>query len=139
MVAEAKKSHEKEASSGSEKKTPFSGKITKLNTLKKDMSDINVEFTIDFVGKKNRGMAYGEEKYTPIIIKDDTAEINLTLFGDASDDLSPGMKLRVTKCYVSEYKGNLQLNTTKKSEVTVLERPKKKPSASSYFARMSKN
>lgn len=136
MVAEAKKTPEK-GTAGSEKKKEFSGKITKLKTLKKDLSDITVEVTIDFVGKKNRGMSYGEEKYTPIMIKDDTAEMNLTIFGDPSDDLAAGMRLRITKCYVSEYKGNLQLNTTRKSEISILERPKKKPSASSYFARMS--
>lgn len=113
-------------------------KLMTLSELKKDMDCVTVEIIIDFVGKRNRSLAYGEDKFIPVIVKDSTGEMNLTFFGDACDEIAQGMKLRLTNLYVNEYKGNLQLNTSRKTELIVLERPKKKPSFATYFARTSR-
>ncbi len=85
---------------------------TKLKDLKTGMEDVNVVATIDFVGEL-MGRGFGEEPRAIGFIKDKTGEIKITFWGEAARTAKKGMKIRVMKGFVSEYRGQVQLNSNR--------------------------
>ncbi len=56
------------------------------------------------------------------IIKDDTGEIKLSLWGDDISKVSSGDRVKVENGYVSEFKGNPQLSAGKYGKILVVEK-----------------
>lgn len=89
--------------------------LTKINQLKNGMNHVTVEAKIDFVGEGNRkGAGYGENIYVPAFLKDETGEIKLMFWNDDARKAKAGKKVRVVDGFVSQFRGELQLNTNKK-------------------------
>ena len=74
--------------------------------------------TIDFIGQGNRYAGYGEEKYVPAMVKDETGEIRMTFWGDDCKQAKEGLKVKIKKGYVTEYRGQLQINVGRDGKVT---------------------
>ncbi len=55
------------------------------------------------------------------IIKDESGEIKLSLWNDQIEKVLPGAKIKITKGYVNEWQGELQLSTGKFGTLEVLE------------------
>ncbi|MFC1769288.1 SOSS complex subunit B family protein [Nanoarchaeota archaeon] len=64
--------------------------------------------------------------------KDETGEINLSLWNDDIDKVSPGDKIKISNGYVSEFRGEKQLTTGRFGSMEVLEKgkPQDKPEVS---------
>ena len=63
------------------------------------------------------------------VLKDETGEVKLSLWNDQIEQVLPGAKVKITKGYVSEWQGELQLSTGKFGTLEVLEKgsaPEKK-------------
>lgn len=58
------------------------------------------------------------------VLKDETGQIKLSLWNDQIDQVSEGAKVKITKGYVSEWQGELQLSTGKFGMLEVLEKGK---------------
>lgn len=83
-------------------------KFTKIKDLEVGMEDVNIEATIDFVGEI-RGKEYGDAPFALGFLKDKTGEVKITFWGDDSAKAKAGMKVRVLKCGVGQFRGQLQL------------------------------
>ena len=93
--------------------------FTKIKDLKVGMEDVNVIATIDFVGDTS-GKSYGDDPYAVGFIKDETGEIRLTFWGDDAKKAKAKKKIRIVKGWVSEYKGQLQVNPDRKIGIEFL-------------------
>jgi len=95
--------------------------MVKISGLKEGMKNVNIEVTIDFVGEKRMSAGYGAESYCPAFVKDETGEIRMTIFGpDVNKVKKRGTKIKIKKGYVTEYKGELQLNTKRESPIEII-------------------
>ena len=54
--------------------------------------------------------------------KDDTGEINLSLWNEQIDAVKPGDKVHITNGYVNEFQGEMQLTTGKFGKLEVVEK-----------------
>ncbi len=91
----------------------------KIKDLEKGMDDVNIEAEIDYITpiqKKSHGEAWGI-----VYIKDDTKDIKLVMFGDKLEQAEEGRKIKITKGYVTSYRGQLQLNTRKDHSVEYID------------------
>ncbi len=51
-------------------------------------------------------------------LKDDSGEVQLSLWGDDADKFSQGESVQIENGWVSEYKGNMQLSAGKFGKIT---------------------
>jgi len=54
-------------------------------------------------------------------VKDDSGEMDLTLWNESIDEISVGNKVKIENGYVSEFQGNPQLTAGKFGSLTVIE------------------
>jgi len=87
----------------------------KVKDLKVGMKDVDIVVELDFFGEVRTSS--GGDKYLPIICFDETGEIKVTLFGPDCKKAKAGKKVKITKGYVTQYEGQLQLNTTMENPV----------------------
>ncbi|RLE37603.1 hypothetical protein DRJ17_06215 [Candidatus Woesearchaeota archaeon] len=80
-----------------------------VKDLKPGMDKVEIELTVDFVGQIRKG-EYGESPNVRTYLRDETGEIAMTFWGDLCRKVKKGMKVKVKNGYVTEYKGDLQLN-----------------------------
>ena len=91
----------------------------KIKDLKKGINDVDIVVEIDFVSEGRKG-GYGDDPFVPAFVKDETGEIKMTFWGDDVMKAKPGKKVKVTKGYVTEYMGTLQLNARRENPVEFL-------------------
>ena len=53
-------------------------------------------------------------------IEDDTGKIELSLWGRQADDIIEGNTVEITNGYITEFRGNLQLNVPRKGEIKIV-------------------
>ena len=93
----------------------------KIKDIKPGMNDLDLTVEIDMVAPINKSWDYGEMKRATIIVKDDTGDIRMTVFGDELvKKVKEKMKLKLTKAYVTEYNGIPQLNTTRENPPEII-------------------
>ncbi len=91
-----------------------------LKQLKPGMKNIDIEVTIDFVGEKRKTGGFNNDLFLPAFVKDETGEMKMTFWAEDVKKAKPGKKLKVTKGYVTEYKGTPQLNISQGTEIVWL-------------------
>lgn len=96
---------EEEADELDQKKLVF----MKIKDLKLGMENVNVEAEVDFVGTV-MGKEYGDEPFAIGFVKDSSGEIKITFWGDDLRLAKKGRKVRIIKGFVSEFRGQVQLN-----------------------------
>ena len=94
-------------------------KFTKIKDLEVGMDDVNIEATIDFVGE-SRGKGYGEDPFAIGFIKDDTGEIKVSFWGDDIKKAKPKKKVRIIQANVSEFRGQMQINPSRRRGIDFL-------------------
>jgi len=96
--------------------------LTKINELKLGLSDIALTAKVTEVSEprsvKTR-MGY-ETNVATAVLEDDSGTIPLTLWGKQIEEISEGDTIEVTGGYISEFKGELQLNVPRKGELKKL-------------------
>jgi ssDNA-binding replication factor A large subunit len=91
-------------------------KFYKISELKTGMEGVSVTATIDFVGN-TMGKEYGEEPFAMGFLKDATGEIKVTFWGEDIKKAKKGKKVKILDGYVSEFKGQIQLNCKRKKGI----------------------
>jgi len=67
---------------------------------------------------------YGKKtRVANAVMKDDSGEITLSLWGDDIDKINVGDKVGIDNGWVSEFKGNLQLSVGKYGKLTINGQP----------------
>ena len=84
----------------------------KVANLKKGMKDVDITVQIDFLGNQSPA-GYGDS-YIQGYVKDETGEMRMTFWGSDIAKAKKAKKVIVKKGYVTEYKGELQLNADRK-------------------------
>ncbi len=86
--------------------------MVKIKELKPGMKDINIVVTVDYIPKRTKKYSYGtSSRYLPTYVVDDEGnEIKLTFWGNIIDKIKEGMKVHLKKAYVTEFRGEIQLN-----------------------------
>ena len=68
----------------------------KVKDMEVGMSDLDLTVEIDMIAPINKAWDYGEMKRATIIVKDDSGDIKMTVFGDdLVDTIKEGMKLKL--------------------------------------------
>ncbi|MEE9525329.1 MAG: SOSS complex subunit B family protein [Candidatus Woesearchaeota archaeon] len=84
----------------------------------------NVDIVVDVVevGEIKEFQKFGKSgRVATAKVKDETGEINLSLWNEQIDTVKAGQKLHITNGYVNEFQGELQLTTGKFGKLEVLE------------------
>ncbi len=90
----------------------------------------DIELTVEVVEKAEPRTfeKYGKQgRVCNAKIKDATGTVSLTLWNDEIDKIGVGDKIKISKGYVGEWQGELQVSTGKFGSIEVLEKGKAPP------------
>jgi len=93
--------------------------LTKINELKLGMSDISLTAKVTEISEPREvrtKMGY-TTKVATATIEDDSGTISLTLWGDKTEEIGEGDNVEIKDGYISEFKGEIQLNVPRKGEL----------------------
>ena len=97
--------------------------MTKINELKLGMNNINltgVKVTeVSEPREVKTRMGYNT-KVATAVIEDDSGTIPLTLWGNQTEEIGEGDSLEIKDGYISEFRGEMQLNVPRKGEINKL-------------------
>lgn len=94
----------------------------KINELTPKTGDIELKVTVSEIGEIRefeKGGAPG--RVAKATIKDDTGECKLTLWNEQIDQVKIGAKIKITKGWADEWKGEMQISTGKFGTIEILE------------------
>lgn len=85
------------------------------------MGNVDIEVEVVSVGDVREFEKYGRKgKVATAKVKDETGEIDLSLWNEQVDEVKAGDKLKISNGYVSEWQGNPQLTAGKFGTLTVI-------------------
>ena len=96
--------------------------ILKIADLRPGQGRVNIEVEVVSVGEVRTFQKYGRSgRVATAVVKDESGdEINLSLWNEDIDMVSPGSKLKIENGYVSEFQGEKQLTAGKYGKLVVL-------------------
>ena len=87
------------------------------------MGNVDIEVEVVSVGEPREFEKYGKAgKVATAKVKDDTGEIDLSLWNEQADEVKVGDKIKIANGYVSEWQGNLQLTAGKFGTLTIIKK-----------------
>ena len=93
----------------------------KISELKPRQGKIEIEVEIVSIDPPREFNKFGNVgKVANAIVKDDSGEMKLTLWNDEIDKVKPGIKVKITNGYVSEFQGEKQLTAGRFGKIEVL-------------------
>ncbi len=93
----------------------------KVKEIKPRQGKIDIELEIVDIGEVREFERFGKTgRVVNAVAKDDTGEINLTLWNDEIDMVKVGDKVKITNGYCSEFQGQKQLSAGKYGKLEVL-------------------
>lgn len=93
----------------------------KIEELKLKQGNVNIEGEVTEIGAVREFSKFGKiGKVCNAKIKDDSGEIQLTLWNDQIEKVKTGDKIRIANGYVSERQGEKQLMTGKFGTLDIL-------------------
>ena len=93
-----------------------------ISEVTSDSKDINIEGEVLEVGPVKTFLRMGRQgRVANAILKDDSGEIQLTLWNDQVDEVKKGDKVKIENGYVNEWKGNLQVSSGRNGTLEVQE------------------
>ncbi|HLC37201.1 MAG TPA: OB-fold nucleic acid binding domain-containing protein [Candidatus Nanoarchaeia archaeon] len=93
----------------------------KISELKPRQGKIEIEVEIVSIDPPREFNKFGNVgKVANAIVKDDSGEMKLTLWNDEIDKVKPGIKVKITNGYVSEFQGEKQLTAGRFGKLEVL-------------------
>ena len=93
----------------------------KISELKPSQGKIEIEVEIVSIDPPREFNKFGNVgKVANAIVKDDSGEMKLTLWNDEIDKVKPGIKVKITNGYVSEFQGEKQLTAGRFGKLEVL-------------------
>jgi replication factor A1 len=93
-----------------------------ISDLKAGSSDVELEATVVEKQEPREVITkYGKRlNVASAVLKDDTGTITLSLWGKDIESVNVGDKVKISKGYVGEFKGNPQLSTGKYGKIEVI-------------------
>ena len=96
--------------------------LMKVSQLRPRMGNVFIELEVVSKGESREfASAKGQGKVCNVAGKDETGEVQVSLWNDQIDQVNEGNKIRIENGWVSEYKGQLQLSTGKFGNLVVME------------------
>jgi replication factor A1 len=93
----------------------------KLADLRVGQGKVNVEVEIVSVGEVREFQKFGRSgRVATAVVKDDSGEMNLTLWNEDIDKVDIGTKVKVENGYVNEFQGEAQLTAGKFGKLIIL-------------------
>lgn len=93
----------------------------KLADLRVGQGKVNVEVEIVSVGEVREFQKFGRSgRVATAVVKDDSGEMNLTLWNEDIDKVDIGTKLKVENGYVNQFQGEAQLTAGKFGKLIIL-------------------
>ena len=93
----------------------------KIAELEVNQKNIEVEAEITDISEVREFSKFGKiGRVANATIKDDTGEIQLTLWDDQIDAVKTGAKVKITNGYVKEWQGEKQLNVGRYGSLEVI-------------------
>ena len=94
----------------------------KISELQPKQSGINVEVVIVDKGDVREFTKFGKVgRVCTAVVKDDSGQINMTLWNDDIDKVKVGDRVKLTNGFVNEWQGEMQLTTGRAGQLEVLE------------------
>lgn len=85
-----------------------------IKDLQPRQTNVDVEGVVEEVSDVREFSKFGRSgKVATAFIKDGTGKVKLSLWNEQIEQVHPGDKVKITKGYVSEFQGELQLTTGK--------------------------
>ena len=95
--------------------------LMKVKQLRPRMGNVYIELEVVSVGEPREfASAKGSGKVCNVAGKDETGEIQVSLWNEQIEQVKEGQKIRIENGWVSEYKGQMQLSTGKFGTLHVL-------------------
>ena len=90
-----------------------------INELRLGMSNINLTAkVVDVSEPRNVRTKMGyQTRVATATIEDDTGKIPLTLWGRQIDEINVGDSIEIKEGFISEFRGELQLNVPRKGQI----------------------
>lgn len=94
----------------------------KINELKLGANEVNLTAKVASISEpRNVRTKLGyQTKVATATIEDDTGQIPLTLWGKQIDEINEGDTIEIKSGYLTEFRGELQLNVPRKGEIKVV-------------------
>jgi ssDNA-binding replication factor A large subunit len=90
----------------------------KIKDIKVGMSNIHVEASVvDKSNSRSVQTKYGRREVADVLLEDDTGRIKASLWENQIEKANVGHKVKISRAYVTEFKGELQLNIPKKGRI----------------------
>lgn len=93
----------------------------KAKEIKPRQGKIEIELEIVDIGEIRQFERFGKTgRVVNAVAKDDSGEINLTLWNDEIDRVKAGDKVKITNGYCSEFQGERQLSAGKYGKLDII-------------------
>ncbi len=97
--------------------------IVKVKEIRRGMNNITIILKIISISKERVVMTkYGESRVATAVGEDDTGKINVTLWRNQIDQVREGDVIKLTGAFVTEFRGELNLNVGKGGKIEVVSR-----------------
>lgn len=94
----------------------------KIGEIKIGMSNIILEAKVIDISEIREVMTrFGRRNVADALLEDDTGQIKMSLWQDQIDRVKVGDKVSVAGAFVTEFRGNLQLNVPRSGKIEVVE------------------
>ena len=97
----------------------------KVKDMKKGMN--NISATLRVISKEEEKIVqtkYGAARVCNALVEDDSGRINLTLWRDQIDKVNVGDLIRIEGGFITEFRGQLNINVAKIGKIIVIKRGK---------------
>lgn len=95
--------------------------VVKVKEIKPGMNNITITLKITSVGNERIVMTkYGESRVATAIGEDETGRINITLWRNQIDMIREGDLVKLTGAFVTQFRGELNLNVGKGGKIEVI-------------------
>ncbi len=92
-----------------------------IEELKAGQGKVDIEVEVVDISEARTFSKFGKDgRVATAKVKDDSGEIDLTLWNENIDDVSVGDKIKIENGYVSEFQGNTQLTAGKFGTLSVV-------------------
>jgi replication factor A1 len=94
----------------------------KIADLKLGLSEVSIRGQIISKEEPREVITkYGKKiKVANAILEDDSGSVQISLWGEDSTKYNVGDKILIENCYISEFKGNMQVSAGKNGKITLL-------------------